>query len=184
MHAPFTSFSGTIGKLVYKKYKGKTVVTLKPDSDRPLSQAETDHRQFFTQAAAWTNVALQDEELGPFYEALGKQRAIKARAAAMSDALKRPTLEGLDLSNYAGKAGDQIYFMATDNVGLTYAMVTIGDGNTFVFESGQAAEVDAGTGYWMYTARKDIPDGTTATIKVKVSDRPGNIVELTEEKSL
>ena len=92
LHAPFTTFSGTIGKLVYRKVRGRTIVALKPDADRPLSQAEIAHRQDFAQAAAWAKAALQDEELRPFYEALGKQREISARAAAISDYLKRPTL--------------------------------------------------------------------------------------------
>ena len=184
MHAPFTHYSGTIGKLVYRKYRGRTVVSLKPDTDRTLSQAETAHRQDFAQAAAWAKAALQDEELRPFYEALGKQRDIPARAAAISDFLKRPTLEALELAEYAGQAGDRIYFMASDNAGLVDATVTIGDGNGTVFESGAAVEVDEGTGYWMYTAQSALPAGTAVAVNVKVSDRPGNCVEASEEKVL
>jgi hypothetical protein len=184
LHAPFTTFSGTIGKLVYRKVRGRTIVALKPDADRPLSQAEVAHRQDFAQAAAWAKAALQDEELRPFYEALGKQREIPARAAAISDFLKRPTLEALDLAEYAGQAGNPIYFMASDNAGLVDATVTITDGNETVFESGAAVEVEPDTGYWMYTTQSDLPAGTPATINVKVSDRPGNIVEASEEKVL
>ena len=183
MHAPFTHYSGTIGKLVYRKYRGKTVVAVKPDADRPLSKAEVAHRQDFAQAASWAKAALQDEELRPFYEALGKQRDIPARAAAMSDYLKRPTFEALDLAEYGGQAGDPIYFMASDNGGLVDATVTIGDGNGTVFESGPAVEVDEGTGYWMYTAQSNLPEISQATINVKVSDRPGNSVEVNEEKA-
>jgi hypothetical protein len=183
MHAPFTHYSGTIGKLVYRKYRGRTVVALKPDADRPLSQAEVAHRQDFAQAAAWAKTALQDEELRPFYEALGKQRDIPARAAAMSDYLKRPTLEALDLAEYTGQVGDPVYFVASDNGGLVEATVVIGDGNGTIFESGAAVEVDEGTGYWMYTAQSAIPGGTPVTVHVKVSDRPGNSVEMSEEKA-
>jgi hypothetical protein len=184
MHAPFTHYSGTIGKLVYRKYRGRTIVAVKPDADRPLSQAEVAHRQDFAQAAAWAKAALQDEELRPFYEALGKQRDIPARAAAVSDYLKHPTLETLDLAEYTGQAGDPIYFMASDNAGLVDTMVEIGDGNGTVFESGAAVEVDADTGYWMYTALNNVPAGTPVAINVKVVDRPGNIVEVSEEKAL
>jgi hypothetical protein len=184
MHAPFTTFSGTIGKLVYRKVRGKTIVAVKPDENRPLSQAEVAHRQDFAQAAAWAKAAMQDEQLRPFYEALGKQREIPARAAAISDFLKRPALEGLDLAEYAGQVGDKIYFMASDNGGLVEATVAIGDGDGTVFESGAAVEVDADTGYWMYDTQSAIPGGTTVAVNVKVSDRPGNIVEVTEEKVL
>ena len=184
LHAPFTTFSGTIGKLVYRKVRGRTIVAVKPDANRPLSQAEVAHRQDFAQAATWAKAALQDEELRPFYEALGKQREISARAAAISDYLKRPTLEALDLAEYAGQAGDHIYFMASDNAGLVNAMVTIGDGNGTVFESGPAVEVEPDTGYWMYTAKNDLQVGSTIMINVKGSDRPGHSVEVTEEKAL
>jgi hypothetical protein len=184
MHAPFTTFSGTIGKLVYRKYRGKTIVAVKPDANRPLSEAEAAHRQDFAQAATWAKTALQDEELRPFYEALGKQRDIPARAAAISDFLKRPSLEALDLSEYTGQAGDHIYFMASDNAGLVNAMVTIGDGNGSVYESGAAVEVEANTGYWMYNAQNSLGEGTTVVINVKASDRPGHSVEVTEQKAL
>ena len=156
---------------------------MKPDADRPLSQAEVAHRQDFAQAATWAKAALQDEELRPFYEALGKKRDIPARAAAVSDFLKRPTLEALDLSEYTGQAGDPIYFMASDNAGLVDATVTIGDGNGTVFESGAAVEVDADTGYWMYTAQSALPEVSLAAVNVRVSDRPGNMVEVSEEKA-
>jgi hypothetical protein len=184
LQAPFTSFSGTIGKLVFRKVKGKTIVAVKPDPDRPLSEAEAEHRQDFAQAASWAKEALQDDELRPFYQALGKERDIPPRAAAVSDYLVRPTLEGLDLAEYAGQAGDRIFFMASDNGGLVEATVTIRDGNGTVFESGSAVEVDADTGYWMYEAQSAIPAGSTVAINVKVSDRPGNTVEASEEKAV
>jgi hypothetical protein len=38
MHAPFTIFSGTVGQLVYQKVRGRTIVAMKPDPDRPLSE--------------------------------------------------------------------------------------------------------------------------------------------------
>jgi len=73
--------------------------------------------------------------------------------------------------------------MATDNVGVVSALVeiTTADGN--LFERGVAVEVDAGTGYWMYTAMSTIPAVAAAMINVRVSDRPGNVVEVTEEKA-
>lgn len=184
MHAPFTTFSGTIGKLVYRKVKGKTIVAMKPDPERPLSEKEVAHRQVFSQASTWAKAALQDEDLGPFYEALGKKRDLKAHAAAVSDFLKPPTLEALDLSDYTGLAGQRIYFRASDNGGIANATVTISDGGIEVMESGQAAEVDPGTGYWSYSASRSIPTGVQVAVTVKVSDRPGNVMELTEEKIL
>ena len=186
MHAPFTTFSGTIGKLVYRKVRGRTIVAVKPDPDRPLSQAEVAHRQDFAQAATWAKAALQDEELRPFYEALGKQRDIPARAAAVSDFLK-PTL-----ARGAGPVG--VCRPGRGPASISWQAITAAwstrqsrsrDGNGTVFESGAAVEVETGTGYWMYTAHSTLPASVTvAVINVKVSDRPGNTVEATDEKAL
>jgi len=185
IHAPFNTFSGTIGKLVYREVDGKTIVALRPKRRKgPPSEAALAHQQRFKRASRWAKAVLLDDEKAPFYRALGKKMKITAYAAAMSDFLKSPTIEELDLSFYAGQAGQRIKFTAEDNGSVVNAMVTISDGDTHVFESGQATEVDPGTGYWTYGAITTIPAGTHVTVTVKVSDRPGNVVELTEEKAL
>ena len=186
MHAPFTTFSGTIGKLVYRNVRGKTIVAMRPTRKGPPSEAALAYQQHFTRGSRWAKAALLDEEKGPFYQALGKKMEISAYAAAMSDFLKRPSLEALDLSEYAGQAGDHIYFMASDNGGVVKAMVTIEYENGNVFENGWAVEVGPGTGYWAYTVQSALPAPAGATLRVKASasDRPGNTVEVIEEISL
>ena len=184
VHAPFNTFSGTIGKLVYRNVRGRTIVALRPKRKGPPSEAALAYQQHFTRGSRWAKAALLDEEKGPFYQALGKKMEISAYAAAMSDFLKVPSLEALDLSGYAGKVGNRIYFEASDNGGLVKAYVTIGDGKSLVYEGGNAVEVEPGTGYWMYTARTAIQAGTPVVINVEVADRPRNVVELTEEKTL
>ena len=181
MHAPFTAYRGTIGKLVYRKVRGKTIVALKPDADRPVSQAEVAHRQDFARAAVWATSAMRNDEMRQIYEELGKERDIPARAVAISDYLVRPSIEPLDLSNYLGQVGQKIYFMAADNVGVVNAQVTISDELGNQFESGIAVELNDAPGFWMYTAMSTVPAGTDARIKVTVNDRPGNITEVTEE---
>ena len=52
------------------------------------------------------------------------------------------------------------------------------------YASGIAVEIDPHAGLWMYTTLSDVPAGTDALILVQVNDRPGNIAEVTEEKSL
>jgi hypothetical protein len=183
LHAPFTTFSGTVGKLVYRKVRGRTIVALKPDDNRPLSEAEINHRQHFTKAATWATAAMKNDEMRQLYTAIGEQRQIPARAAAVSDYLKRPTIELLDLSDYAGQIGNQIYFMATDNVGLIQALVKIVDAAGNLYESGSAVEIDAASGHWMYTAQRAIPAGRNILVHVMVADRPGNTAEATEEKA-
>jgi hypothetical protein len=184
MHAPFTHFRGTIGKLVYRKVKGKTVVALKPDADRPLSQAETAHRKTFTDAAEWATAALKNDEFRQTYEELARERDIPTRAAAVSDYLVPPTIEAPDLSGYAGQKGNQILFAATDNAGIIGTWVTITDSLGNPFESGIATQIDPDAGLWMYTAQGTVPAGTDVRITVKVNDRPGNIAEVTEEIAL
>jgi hypothetical protein len=184
MHAPFKHYRGTIGDLVYRKVKGKTIVALKRDADLPIKQGEAAHRQDFTKAAEWATLAMNNDEMRQTYEEVGEKRDIPARAAAVSDYLVRPSIEPLDLSSYAGQIGNQIYFVATDNVGVTGARVTITDAAGTRYESGIPVEIDPKAGLWMYTAMSAVPAGTDALIQVQVNDRPGNIAEVTEEKAL
>ena len=184
MHPPFKHYRGTIGDLVYRKVKGKTIVAVKPDADRPVSQAEVAHRKNFSEAAAWATDAMENQEMRQTYEELGYERDIPARAVAVSDFLVRPSIEPLDLSSYVGQTGNHIYFAATDNVGVTGARVTISDTEGNPFESGIANEIDQKAGLWMYRTLSAVPAGTDVQILVQVNDRPGNITELTEEKSL
>ena len=65
---PFNHIRGAIGKVVYRKRNGKTIVALRPDSDRPLSEAEVAHRQDFTRAAAWATTALKNVEMRQTYQ--------------------------------------------------------------------------------------------------------------------
>ncbi len=185
LHAPFNTFSGTIGKLVYRVVDGKTIVSQRPKRRNvPPSEAALAHQQNFKRASRWAKVTLLDEEKGPFYKALGKKRKITAYAAAVSDFLKPPALEELDLSGYAGHAGDRISFIATDQGSVANATVTILDWDKTVLESGSAVENGPGSGIWTYTALNTLPAGLTVGINVKVSDHPGNTAELAEEKAL
>jgi hypothetical protein len=117
---------------------------------------------------------MKSDEIRPIYEEIGQERDIPARAVAVSDYLVRPPIQPLDRSSYAGQIGNRIYFVATDNVGLAGARVTISDIEGNPFESGIANEVDSEAGLWMYTTMTAVPAGTDALIKVQVSDRPGN----------
>lgn len=184
MHPPFKHYRGKIGDLVYRKRKGKTIVALCPDADRPLKKREIAHRQNFSEAAAWATQALKNPELLEVYEELAGVRDIPIRAVAVADFLGRPSVETPDLSGYTGQIGNQILFQATDNIGVTGARVTISDEAGIPYESGIAVEVDEDAGLWMYTAMSAVPADSTALVKVQVNDRPGNIAEATAEKEL
>ena len=184
MHPPFKHYRGKIGDLVYRKRKGKTIVALSPDADRPLKKGEIALRKNFTDASAWATLALKNPEMLQVYEELAEERDIPTRAVAVSDFLVRPTVETPDLSNYNGQIGSQILFQATDNVGVTGARVTISDEAGNRYESGIPVEIDADAGLWMYTALSAVPADTTVLVTVQVNDRPGNIAEVTEEIEL
>ena len=52
------------------------------------------------------------------------------------------------------------------------------------YDRGIAVEIYPRASLWMYTTLSAVPAGTDALILVQVNDRPGNIAEVTEEKSL
>jgi hypothetical protein len=184
MHAPFKAYRGKIGDLVYRKRKGENIVSLAPDPDRTLHAGEAAHRQRFTTGAEWVTSALLNNELHALYEEIARERDIPLRAAALSDYLSRPVIDGpVDLSQYSGQMGDRISFMATDNVGVVEAFVWLRDDEGEELEAGPATPLEQVPGIWMYTAKKTA-SANNVHFTVQVRDRPGNVTEAVEVKSI
>ena len=194
MHAPFNGYSGRIGKLVYKQYKGRTIVSHVANPKRTLSAAEIALRAHFTEASQWAKLAFKNEELRAFYEDLAPKMVFIKKgvrkvgttphSAAVCDYLVAPSIKSLDVSEYNGQTGDNVSFLATDNVGVYYAQIKIDDADGNRLETGDPVMVDADKGSWVYTTTRTIPAGTNAKITVIVYDRPGNSAEVIEEKAL
>lgn len=65
---------------------------------------------------------------------------------------------------------------------MVNAVVALTNGNGTTYEEGWAVEIDGDSGYRMYTTKSRIPAGSQVLVTVQVSDRPGNVTELSAGK--
>ena len=184
MNETINGYRGSIGKLVFKKYKGRTIVARKGKISKPPTERQLAQRAEFAEAAAFVKTVKANPALLAFYKPIAEQRNLEVRAVAMGDYLKKPTIKPLDLSKYQGRIGDPIKIRATDDIGLAELQVKIVAQDGTPIESGQAVEEGERSGTWIYTATKAVAMGSDVFIEVKGVDHAGNEAQITENPTV
>ena len=95
-----------------------------------------------------------------------------------------PSIKAQDLSAYHGQPGDIIKLITSDDFGVVNVHVVIANALGTTLESGNAVEAAVGTGHWTYTATTVVPAGTTVTVKVTATDRPGGMATSTSTQGI
>jgi hypothetical protein len=173
-------YRGSIGRLVFKRYKGRTIVARKPVRTKEPSPAELAQRERFRDAVSYAKSVLADPALLQFYKPIAMQRNLSVYTVAMGDYLKVPTIEPLDLSSYKGRVGDPISLRAKDDIGLAALDVKLVSGQGALIEQGAAVETGAGSGKWIYTATAPVALGADIFVEVTGVDHAGNRVKFSE----
>lgn len=173
-------YRGSIGRLVFKKYKGRTIVGRKGVSNKPPTEGQLAQREQFSEASAFAKSVEANTALRVFYESIAEQRDITLRAVAMGDYLKKPVIKPLDLSAYQGRIGDLIKIRAIDDIGLADLDVKIVAQDGTPIENGKAVEEGLHSGKWIYTATKPVALGAEIFIELKGVDHAGNKAQRTE----
>lgn len=184
LNETINGYRGSIGKLVFRKYKGRTIVARKVKSSKPPTEAQLAYRAEFREASTFAKTVKANPALLAFYEPIAKQREIPLRAVVMGDYLKKPDIKPLDLDNYKGQIGDVIEIRATDDLGLAELNVKIVAQDGTPIESGPAIEEGERSGKWIYTATASVALGTDIFIEVKGCDHAGNKAQLTENPTV
>lgn len=177
-------YRGSIGRLVFKRYKGRTIVARKPVRTAGPSEAELAQQERFREAVAYAKSVLADDAARAFYEPIALQRDLSVYSLAVGDYLKVPTIKPLDLSNYQGRIGDTIVIRATDDIGLADLDVKISAQTGDLIEQGKAIEIGAGSGKWIYTATAQVSVGSDVFIEVVGVDHARNTAFLTENPTV
>ena len=177
-------YRGSIGRLVFKRYKGRIIVAKKPVRTKEPGMEELARRERFKEAVAYAKSVLADPAARAFYEPIAQQREISVYALAMGDFLKLPTIKPLNLDKYTGQIGDTIAIRAVDNIGLADLEVEISRQDGTLIERGKAVETGAGTGKWTYTATAQVALGTGIFIEVEGVDHAGNETKRTENPTV
>ena len=173
LNPAFEGMSGTLGEIVFRELRGKTVVSRKPDTanDQPTA-GQTAHRERFKLAAAYGKSALADDAVRPLYEEAARRRNVPIFSVTIADYFNAPLIPDIDLSQYNGARDNVITVPAMDDFGVLSVQVIISDEQGNHIESGAAQETTPGSGRWVYIAQTS-PVASTLVVKAVATDRPG-----------
>ena len=177
-------YRGSIGRLVFRKYKGRTIVGKKPVRTREQSLEELARQERFKEAVAYAKSVLADPAAREFYQPIALHRDISVYNAALGDFLKLPAIKPLNLANYKGQVGDTIAIRAIDDIGLADLEVSIVAQDGTPIEHGKAVESGERSGKWTYTATAQVALGADVFIEVKGIDHAGNETKITENPTV
>ncbi len=122
------------------------------------------------EAETYYHQVMQDPVALADYEEVAAERGCPVREIILQDALTPPVIERVDLSGYAGRAGDIIRVWATDDFMLMGVSVEIQDGHNNSVETGVADIPEFEGGPWCYRATSTITDNQLVEISVLVVD--------------
>ena len=180
LHPLLEQIRGQLGDVVFKRYGDRVVVSRKPDiSGVAPSEAQRRQRARFAAANAYARAAMADPELRRVYAAAAVTQP--AFRMAMADFLHPPRVTAVDLSAYAGGAGEVIEIDAEDGFEVTRVVVVLRDGSGVEIESGAAAR--APSGRWRYRTQTTAAAGPVH-VEATAYDRPGGSGILTAGKTL
>jgi hypothetical protein len=174
--------SGKVGNLlVFSQRDGKTIVSKVPQAPTSASEKQKEQRQRFQQATIYGKSAVDDPAVKELYEtAAKKKKGVSAYNVAVADFFNAPDINTVDVSDYAGAAGDTIRMIVSDDFAVKSVHVRIVNADGSLVEEGTA--VNTAGSIWIYTATQNNESLDGDKIVITASDQPGNTTS--EERSL
>ncbi|MGA3013399.1 MAG: hypothetical protein ABSD71_05135 [Bacteroidales bacterium] len=171
-------YSGRVGDIVFRNYRGKSVMAKRPDCSKVVkSPAQLENQKRFAKAVKSSKNVKSDPERCEYYRKNKKKKSQDVYHAAMSDYLTRPKVQKVDLSNYRGLKGNVIRISAWDKFRVETVSVKILSEMGQLIESGSAvSRLFSGNREWDYIATTENPAYKEGSIEVRVTDKPGNVV--------
>jgi hypothetical protein len=169
--------SGKIADLlIFRQRHGQTIVSKVPEPNTKYSEKQIQQRKRFQQATIYAKIATETPGIKELYAGKAKkQKGMTAYNVAVADFFNAPDIETVDLSGYAGAAGDEIRIVASDDFAVKSVHVQISNADGSPVEDGYA--VNSIGNLWIYTATANNESLDGDKIVVSVSDMPGNITE-------
>ena len=125
--------SGHVGDLVFRRYVDRVILARTPNQEglHP-SAAQLTHRKHFQLAVQYAKGSLAT------HQAWAKVLHKPVVSLTVGDYLNPPSVSAVDLSGFAGAAGDRINFHTEDDFRVASAQVTIAQRDGTPIESGSA----------------------------------------------
>jgi hypothetical protein len=170
--------SGMIGKqIVFRTWNGKTFISVAPKKPKKQSAVQKENRSKFKRATIYAKSMMLDPAKKAEYKEIAKKLQLpNAYTAAITDYMRNPQIEELDLAEYSGRADGEIKVtVSKKGFEIQEVEVAVIDHNGEVIEEGKAGK-GAGT-EWIYKTIKNIEIKETVRFLIRAKDRPGNIRE-------
>jgi len=153
---------------------GRTIVSNKPefDENRVFTPAQQAQQERFREASIYAKDA-KDQVI---YKEKAEGTSKTSANVAMADWFHAPEIKEIDLSEWAGQAGQCIRVRALDDVQVQKVSVVITDENDMVLEQGLADAEDGG--WWIYQTTGSAAGNPK--VLVAAEDLPGHITEMTK----
>lgn len=177
LNSALKGISGGIDNWVYRSVGGRTVISRRPTNTGPVSDGQRLVRERFRLAADYARAGSIDPVQQAIYAPVAKEKGLSLFVVMLTDYLKAPVVNAIDLSGYRGRIGDAIRVRASDDVGVTAVNIAIRAEDLTVLEEGSAV-LQFGT--WVYTATTLRQPLVPVTIAATAVDHPGNTGTKTE----
>jgi hypothetical protein len=170
--------SGMVGKqIVFRTWNGKTFISVAPKKTKKQSPIQKENRSKFKRATIYAKSMMKDSVKKAEYKEIAKKLQLpNAYTAAITDYMRNPQIEALDLGNYTGKAEEQIKVTASKKgFEIQEVEVILVNQNGEIIEEGKAQK-GLGT-EWIYKTFKNIEEKETTKFLIRVKDKTGSIRE-------
>jgi hypothetical protein len=174
---------GKVGDLVFRKTDSGLLLTRKADLDgHTPTEAQAMAQERFRQATVYGKTVMADPETKALYDTEAQNRGVPVFSLTVADFFHAPSVDEIDLSGYAGKAGETIGIRAHDDFAVVGVAVEIARADGQAVEAGDAVETPPNSGHWVYTATHTVPTGTAVRVNVTAKDHPGHAGTKTANK--
>jgi hypothetical protein len=170
--------SGMVGKqIVFRTWNGKTFISVAPKKPTKQSSVQKENRSKFKRATIYAKNMMKDPAKKAEYKEIAKKLQLpNAYTAAITDYMRNPLIEELDLSSYSGKAGEEISVtVSKKGFEVQDVELIVVDQNGEVIEEGKARKGLAHE--WIYKTSNDLEESWTPKFLIRVRDRSGNITK-------
>jgi len=180
LNALIDGLSGKVGKKVVMRQRGgRTFLTTRPERSGIISEKQRVHRERFQRAVRYARTSMLVPERKAEYLAAVKGSAfMTAFTAAVTDHMKAPQIDEIDVEGYTGAIGEPIIVRTATPFKFVSVKISIQQANGTVIESGNAVTLGNRT-EWGYQSTTNIPVLVGMKLVVTVADRPGK--EVTQE---
>jgi hypothetical protein len=170
--------SGMVGKtVVFRTWNGKTYLSGSPQKPKTQSPIQKENRLRFKMATHYAKNMMKDPLKKEEYKKLAKKMKLpNAYTAAITEYMRRPEIQLVDVSGYSGMEGDEIFVTANKKgfeVEVVEVIISNEKGN--VIEQGKA--VTSGNKNWTYKTTRTCTEFELLSVTIRARERTGNYID-------